>query len=333
MSSGKSAFVLFVAFSIALQSGCYFTNSETSDDVKSKQEKKQQQQDKTKKTGQSKTLAPLIAVDGLKKILGDDKVCIIELGSDQAEFDKGHIEGARFVHWVNDITDLNEAERYNITSKSSFEKLLSRLGIEHDSHIILYDDFNSRLSTRMFWTLKYYGHPQVQVLDGGKGLWAKSQALTKNKTTIKASKYVIEKVRNDIKIDMKTIASDLQSRRYQLLDGRPAEQYTGEKPGKVYHTGTPHKKKGHIPGAVNICWKENFNEDGTFKSAAELKKLYEKRGIKPQRATVTYCNEGLHAAPPWFVLTELLGAENVKLYDDSMCEWANSDKPVVKSKK
>ena len=306
-----------------LQAGCTSGVSDASPQTN--------KQDKSQATVE--TPKSLIKVDELKKIITKSNLKVLEIGTKKEQFAKAHIEGAQFVHWVKDITDPEKNERYNIIGKSSFEKLLRRLGVKNNSHIVLYDDLNSRLSARMFWSLKYYGHENVQILDGGKGLWAKSQEMTNKTGSIESSDYTIKSVRKELKIDMKTVASQLNNPKTQLVDGRPPEQYSGEKPGKVFHTGKAHRKKGHIPGAVNICWKENFNQDGTFKSPAELKKLYKKRGISIEQATITYCNEGLHAAPPWYVLTELLNAKNVKLYDDSMCEWANSEQPVVKSKK
>ena len=108
----------------------------------------------------------------------------------------------------------------------------------------------------------------------------------------------------------------------------PPEQFTGEQIGRVFHTGKAHAKRGHVPGAVNVYWKDNFNEDGTFKSIESLRRLYRERGVKSGTTVVTYCNEGLHAAPPWFVLKELLGFDDVRVYDDSMSEWANEAKPM-----
>ena len=128
--------------------------------------------------------------------------------------------------------------------------------------------------------------------------------------------------------DRTFIRQHLNDENVKLIDGRPPQQYTGEQPGRVFHTGKAHKHRGHIPGATNVFWVDNFNPDGTFKSARQLKALYAQRGIKPEKTAVAYCNEGLHAAPPWFVLSEILGFEDVRVYDDSMAEWGNSDDPT-----
>ena len=115
-----------------------------------------------------------------------------------------------------------------------------------------------------------------------------------------------------------------------MIDGRPVKQYTGELPGKTFHSNKAHKNKGHVPGAVSIPWASNMNEDGTFKSLDELRELYEKNGIDTDGEVVTYCNEGLHAAMPWFVLTQLLGNSQTTVYDNSMGEWANDVKKPMK---
>ena len=174
----------------------------------------------------------------------------------------------------------------------------------------------------MYWTLKYFGIQRVQILDGGRPAWvAANQALTTTVPDVSPSSLQIGATRPRLAIQMDAIADRLLDPKVSLVDGRPVPQYSGEVAGKVFHTGALHKKKGHIPGAINIFWKDNFNEDGTFKSKTELEKLYE--SVTGSELVVTYCNEGLHAAPPWFVMREILGHGNVRGYDSSMVAWAN----------
>ena len=113
------------------------------------------------------------------------------------------------------------------------------------------------------------------------------------------SQFEIGPVQQKLAADLDFIADRLQNPDVSLIDGRPKSQFTGDEPGKIFHTGALHKRKGHIPGAVNILWKDNFNADGTFKSLDELEELYQ--SVTGSDMIVTYCNEGLHAAPPWFV--------------------------------
>jgi thiosulfate/3-mercaptopyruvate sulfurtransferase len=244
------------------------------------------------------------------------------MGPAKDDFDSGHIPGAIYVNWIDDITDPSKPERYNIINKRRMEALLSRLGVANNSCIVIYDDLASRLSSRMFWSLRYYGHEDVHILDGGKAAWASMNELTAKSTKVARTNYSIENVNDNYVSSMKFIADHLRSPAVKLVDGRPPAQFSGEDVGRVYHTGTAHKKRGHIPGAVNVFWKENFNSDGTFKSRQELAELY--ASVVDAKTVVTYCNEGLHATPPWFVLVELLGRSDVRVYDDSMSEWANS---------
>ena len=276
-------------------------------------------------------LAPLITADELKELIEADSpnVKILEPGLDFADFSKAHLPRAQFLHWVNDMTDPEHVERYNIPKKEQFTQLMSRLGIHNDDRIVIYDRLHSRLSTRLFWTLKYFDHQQVQVLDGGFAAWeSKSFLLSKDNLEIVESEYVVSTTHSELLADMEFVESQRKDSNTVLIDGRPGEQYSGNEPGRVFHTGEAHPRKGHIPGAVNIFWADNFNEDGTFKSAAELRSLYANANVKPGNDVITYCNEGLHASPPWFVLTQLLDYKNVRLYDSSMAEWAASEHPL-----
>lgn len=278
---------------------------------------------------QEREMAPLISVSELaQKIDAGDGICLIEIGAKRTRYDQGHIEGAHFLHWVNDIIDPQQSDRYNILDQASIEGLLSKLGVANDSHIVVYDRFASRLSTRMYWTLKFFGHDKVQVLDGGFAKWSLSQPITDVLPTVEPTNYKVATIAHELRADAQRVEELVRSSNGTLIDGRPLKQFTGEEPGVVFHTGKPHRNKGHIPGAVNIPWKDNLKADGTFKSVPELKKMYRQSGMDSDGLIVTYCNEGLHAALPWFVASEILGSEKVSVYDDSMAEWANSDRVV-----
>ncbi|MCG8651645.1 MAG: sulfurtransferase [Pirellulales bacterium] len=271
-------------------------------------------------------LGALISSEQLESLLHDPRLCIIDMGPEKTAYDKGHIPGAVYADWIKDISDPAKPERYNLADPASMEKLLSRLGAKNDSCIVIYDDLENRLSTRMYWSLKYYGHQDLHVLDGGRAAWTAHHALSGKAVARPRTQYKIDVSNVQFSADMKYIADHLDAQNVTLVDGRPPAQYSGEEPGRVFHTGTAHRKRGHIPGAVSIFWKDNFNSDGTFKSRAELKKLY--APVLEAETVVTYCNEGLHAAPPWFVLREILGKKDVRVYDDSMSEWANSSQPT-----
>ena len=275
--------------------------------------------------------SPLISADELHAISADADLRVLEIGRQRKAFDAGHVPGAQYVDWINDITDPAKPERYNIADSATIAKLLSRLGIQNDSRIVVYDRLASRLSTRMYWTLKSYGHEKVQILDGGYSVWAKNYEVTKNVWQFRPTAYKAQAQNKKFVTDLEFIKQNLNDPKLKLVDGRPVDQFTGKAPGKVFHTGRAHKKRGHIPGAESVFWKENFDAEGKFKSKKELEAIYSARGINGDQCVVTYCNEGLHAAPPWFVLREILGYNDVRLYDDSMSEWGNSDQATERS--
>ncbi len=296
-------------------------------------------QEPTKRPGRNQTAPakkdakarPLIAASDLNKVLGQERVRLIDVGTDPKIYSSEHIPGSVFVHWINDMTDPKHKARYNLAPAKKMQSVLRRLGIRNDDQIVISDNLFNRLSTRLYWSLKSYGHRNVKVLDGGIGAWkAAGLKVTTEVPKCATSEYRIGKADPRISANLDFIRKRLGQAGCSLVDGRPPQQFSGAEPGRVFHTGAEHKMRGHVPDAINIFWKENFKSDGTFKSAKELRALYEKRGIirGEGKVVVTYCNEGLHAVPPWFVLSEILGYKDVRVYDDSMAEWANSDQPM-----
>ncbi|GEM_PF-51672 len=272
----------------------------------------------------------LINPEWLAANLSNPGVHILEMGRTAYEYSFGHIPGAKFMDWRTDISDQSQPEKFNILPRQEFESLMRELGITTDSTIVLYDTLSSRLSARMFWTLKYYMHESVKVLDGGMEAWKANYPLTDATTYIAKTNYAVETVRGTILVDMDYLLRNLSDSNLDLVDGRPFDQYTGESDGTVFNTGSAHDRLGHIYGAQSVPWASNLLEDGSFRSTEELFALYEAHEIEKGGIVVTYCNEGLHAAMPWFVLSELLGYEDVRLYESSMAEWGNlSDTPMI----
>ena len=289
-----------------------------------------QQNDEDPQTRDQNSSAIISAAE-LKKLVDSNEpsLKILEPGKDAEVFAEGHLPAAQFLDWVDDLTDPANKDYFSNPQPEAFAELMSNHGIKNSDRIVIYDRLNSRLSTRLFWTLKVFGHDNVQILDGGIGAWkAAEYELSDEEPDVDESEYTVSEPRADLIADMDFVTTQMAEGDTRLIDGRPAEQFSGEKAGTIFHTEVEHRRKGHIPGAVNIFWKDNFNEDGTFKSVEELRELYKNGDVLPDQCVITYCNEGLHAAPPWFVLTQLLGYENVKLYDNSMAEWSESSNPM-----
>lgn len=264
------------------------------------------------------------------KIKSEKNLAIIDLAFRKTNYETGHIPGAFYLDWRTDIIDSENSHLYRLPKKEKMEKLLSRLGITPETMVVLTDNMANRSAVRMFYTLKYFGHDRVRILDGGTNVWKDSdRKLTEEIPKAKPTKYEIKEAREEYIVRLEAVEKAID-KDPQLIDGRPNSQFTGEKPGKAFHTNAAHKRKGHVPSAANIPWKDNLNEDGTFKSIPELRDLYESNGISLDREIITYCNEGLHAAMPWFIIRELFGNTEVQLYDDSMVEWANRDDTQLK---
>lgn len=275
-------------------------------------------------------VSPLITAQELKTLVeaDDETLRILEPARNNKDYLAGHIPKAQFIHWLTDMTDPKSREQYNNLKADQFGKLMKKLGVSNESRIVIYDRLSSRLSTRLFWTFKYYGHESVQILDGGHKAWSSKFKLSSDAVNFEEAHYLLGKPRTEILAEMEFVEEQLDNANTKFVDGRPPKQFKGEVVGRVFHTNKPHPRKGHIPKARSVFWKDNFREDGTFKSPDELRALYQHAGIKPDQCVVTYCNEGLHAAPPWFVLTQMLHHKNVKLYDSSMAEWAHSKNPM-----
>jgi len=256
-----------------------------------------------------------------------NEVRLITLGQTDQQYRAGHLPNAVFVDWKTQISDPAQKDLFNLPPKEMVEKLLSRLGVTPTTTIVLADNRSNRISTRLLWTLKMHGHWNVKILDGGIKAWRLAgKELTTAIISIEPTVYEFGADDNawaDANFaDTSAVEHSIANGRL-LLDGRPKPQYTGAEPGVAFHTNQPHQRRGHIQSAINVPWKLNFNEDGKFKSVEALRAIYTQAGVTPDQHITTYCNEGLHAAPAWFVLKELLGYPNVTLYDDSMGVWAN----------
>jgi thiosulfate/3-mercaptopyruvate sulfurtransferase len=258
------------------------------------------------------------------------EVIIIDIADSEEAYLGGHIPGARYLDWRVDISDPAQAKTFNLLPRAQFEALMSRLGVNNDTTLVLYDAASSRLAARVYWTLKYYGHDDIRILDGGRDAWERSGlGFSGEIPPVGITDYQVMHINEKYLADMDFINNQIRNPGFTLVDARAGTQYTGEQSGRVFSSGIEHRNKGHIYGAQNVPWSDNFNEDGTFKSFDELRNLYAPHGVNSDKTVVTYCNVGIQGSSPWFVLSELLGYEDVRLYDASMAEWANDDENIM----
>lgn len=264
----------------------------------------------------------LVSTEWVQNHLKDSNVRIVEVDYDPApNYNQGHIEGAVLFDWRK---DLNDPITRDILSKEQLEKLLGRNGIDNDTTIVLYGDFNNWFAAYAFWDLKYYGVDKIKLMNGGRKKWLlEERPVTKDVPSYPEKKFVAKEPNRKIRAFIDDVKKVLGRKEWTLVDVRSPAEYKGEILAPPEYPNEGAQRGGHIPGAVNIPWGMAVNEDGTFKNADELLKLYESLGITKDKNVVTYCRIGERSSHTWFVLTYLLGYPNVVNYDGSWSEWGN----------
>ena len=261
----------------------------------------------------------LVTADWVSENLKNPSVVLVEVDEDTTLYDQGHIEGAITFHWRNDLQD---GLIRDLISKEKFEALLSKSGISNDSTVILYGGNNNWFATYAFWYFKVYGHADVRLLDGGRKRWElDSRPFVTAVPTRTATRYVAKERDNSIRAFRDEVIAAIG--RVNIVDVRSPQEFSGELAAPAHLPQEGGQIKGHIPTAKNIPWSKAANEDGTFKSEAELTALYQGAGVDLAKDTIAYCRIGERSAFSWFVLHELLGVNNVKNYDGSWTEYGS----------
>ena len=263
----------------------------------------------------------LVSADWVAEHGGDPQVRLIEVDVDTAAYDQGHIAGAVGWNWQS---QLQQTVRRDVVGKAAMEGLLGSAGVDNATTIILYGDNNNWFAAWAFWQIKYYGHADVRLMNGGRAKWlADNRPLTTDVPQHPAKTYTAQDPDESIRAYRDQVLAGVNAGSLSLVDVRSPQEFSGEllAPPNLPQEGS--QRGGHIPGAANIPWAQAANEDGTFKSADELAALYGGKGIDGNRETVAYCRIGERSAHTWFVLTQLLGYTNVRNYDGSWTEWGS----------
>ena len=246
---------------------------------------------------------------------------LVEVDLDTTAYDTGHIPGAVGWNWQ---TQLQDRVHRDLIDKAALESLLSQSGISPETTILLYGDNNNWFAAYAFWQLKYYGHRDVRLIDGGRKKWLSEGLLTTVELPqITKSIYRASSPDESVRSRKEDVSAVLRSqKRARLVDVRSVDEFSGKilAPPGLSETAL---RAGHIPGAENIPWAQAANEDGTFKSFDELKKLYDSKNITGSEGIITYCRIGERSSHTWFVLKYLLGYNEVRNYDGSWTEWGN----------
>ncbi len=263
----------------------------------------------------------LVSTDWVEAHAGDPEIVVAEVNVDTDLYDKGHVPGAVGWSWR---TQLCDTVRRDILSKRDMEKLLSESGVKPDSTIVLYGDSNNWFAAWAFWQLKVYGHRDVRLMNGGRKKWEKEgRKMVKDKPSVTKTKYQAKNADLALRAFLPEVREQVDKKKVELVDVRSPQEFSGE---VLAPPGLPEtcQRGGHIPGASNIPWAKAVNdEDGTFKSADELRKIYQEAGITGKKPIIAYCRIGERSSHSWFVLKYLLGYDGVKNYDGSWTEWGN----------
>ena len=271
----------------------------------------------------------LVTTDWLADHLDDPDLVIAEVDESPELYDEGHIPGAVKLHWRDDLQDPVERD---LIEKDDFEQLMGRLGISNTSSIVVYGDKNNWFAAYAYWYLKIYGHENVRILDGGRQKWLdEGRELTTDVTTREPATYQAQERDESIRVYRDTVREAVEARDDALVDVRSPQEYTGELVSPPGYEQEGAMKAGHIPRAQSIPWAQAVQDDGTFKPVAELRALYEGKGVTADKDVIAYCRIGERSSHTWFVLRELLGYPKVRNYDGSWTEWGNLvDVPIEK---
>lgn len=266
----------------------------------------------------------LTETDWVASNLKSPNVKILEVDYDpENSYRQGHLPGAHLVWWKRDI---NDSLRRDIISKQQFEALMSRVGATADTQLVLYGDFNNWFAAFAFWVFQYYGHKNIKIMNGGRKKWElEKREYTKDEPPAASSKYVANPADEGVRAYMPDVRRALERvQETVLVDVRSPKEFTGEITAPPEYPMEHAQRGGHIPGAKNIPWAQAVKDaDGTFKSAEDLKALYEGKGVTPDKEVVCYCRIGERSSHSWFVLKYLLGYPSVRNYDGSWTEWGN----------
>ncbi len=261
----------------------------------------------------------LVTADWVEQNLADPHVVLVEVDEDTEAYDKGHIPGAVKLDWK---ADLQDGVRHDFVSKEQLEQLLSAKGIGNDDTLVFYGGNNNWFAAYAYWYLRYYGHQNLRLLDGGRKKWElDSRELTTDATDRAATTYTASEPDTSIRAFRDEVIAAIGTK--NLIDVRSPDEYAGRLLAPAHLPQEAAQIGGHIPTAGNVPWSKAANDDGTFKSDDELRDLYAAVGYDDAKDSIAYCRIGERSSHTWFVLHEILGHPNVKNYDGSWSEYGS----------
>ena len=264
----------------------------------------------------------LVSTQWVEDHLQDSDVRIVESNEDPLVYPSGHIPGAVEIDWTR---DLNDPLRRDYIEAVEFATLASQMGISPGTTVVFYGDKNNWWAAYAYWVFQLFGHAKARLMDGGRLKWEQEgRPLTREVPVVGSREYpTVPRDDSSIRAFRQQVLEHVQAGK-ALVDVRSPEEFSGDRLHMPDYPNEGALRGGHIPGAKSVPWARAVNEDGTFKTAEELRGIYvEEQGLSPEEAVVAYCRIGERSSHTWFVLTHLLGFQNVRNYDGSWTEWGN----------
>ncbi|MBA3347344.1 MAG: sulfurtransferase [Actinobacteria bacterium] len=263
----------------------------------------------------------LVTTDWLAEHAGAENIVVAEVDENPDLYEEGHIPGAVKLHWREDLQD---SVKRDVVAKDAFERLLGERGIGNHTTVVLYGDKNNWFAAYAYWYLKLYGHEDVRIVDGGRQKWIdEGRELTTETPSPDTATYTARERDESIRVRRDEVLEGLGRDGRALVDVRSPQEFSGDLLAPPGYEQEGASRGGHIPTAQSVPWAQAVRDDGTFKSADELRALYGGKGVSADKEVLAYCRIGERSAHTWFVLRELLGYENVRNYDGSWTEWGN----------
>ena len=292
----------------------------------------------------------LVDTDWVAENGQNEGVRLVEVNYDPAKFyHQGHIRGSTMLRWKDllkgdgsmdkafghmwapGMSSYDDSLAQDILNRKEFEELMSGHGIEADTKVVLYGDHDNWFAAYAFWLFKMYCHKDVCLMNGGRTKWdLEGREYASREARVRPAKYRAASIDESFRVSLDDVYDSLRDRNVRIVDVRSPAEYWGQTTTNLPLRWDEMKRKGHIPRAVNVPWRENVNEDGTFKSYDELLNLYESRGVTPDKNIVIYCLQGERSSFSWVVLKYLLGYPNVANYDGSWTEWGQATGVPIK---
>ena len=262
----------------------------------------------------------LVETDWLAEHLDAPNVRVIEVDEDTTAYEKGHLPGAISWNW---FADLHDPVRREYVDSAGLSRLLREAGVGPETTVVVYGGNNNWFASYAYWLLRYLGFDNVKLLNGGRQKWElESRELTTDVPSYPETDFEITA---PVRPELRALRDEVLGKvgRTGFVDVRSPEEYRGERVAPDHLPQEAAQVPGHIPGAINVPWSKAANEDGTFRSADELRDIYEAEGVRPGKEVIAYCRIGERSSHTWFVLHELLGMEGAKNYDGSWTEYGS----------